>query len=225
MLGLSKREYHKLWREKNWEHVREYAKQQAKKRRSQLSAEERHAIYEKRKKYQAEYKQQHEVESKQYQREYYLSHYQQRLQQSYEARDRRRAARNGVDWERISRAALWERDKGICGICREKIESLKEGSIDHIIPISLGGKHTWNNIQLAHLDCNRRKNNRGPIQMSLGQDISVYRKRPKHAKLTEEQVRYIRSSDLSYRKLEQVIGIHWRTIADVRQGKTWKHVQ
>ncbi len=33
-------------------------------------------------------------------------------------------------------------------------------SIDHITPISLGGVHSWNNVQLAHRICNSRKSNK-----------------------------------------------------------------
>ena len=33
-------------------------------------------------------------------------------------------------------------------------------SIDHIIPISKGGQHTWDNVQLAHMICNSIKNNK-----------------------------------------------------------------
>ena len=33
-------------------------------------------------------------------------------------------------------------------------------SIDHIIPISKGGTHQWNNVQLAHRKCNRMKSNK-----------------------------------------------------------------
>lgn len=33
-------------------------------------------------------------------------------------------------------------------------------SIDHIKPLSLGGLHSWSNVQLAHMVCNTRKNNR-----------------------------------------------------------------
>ena len=33
-------------------------------------------------------------------------------------------------------------------------------SIDHIIPISLGGLHAWDNVQLAHRICNTKKNNK-----------------------------------------------------------------
>lgn len=33
-------------------------------------------------------------------------------------------------------------------------------SIDHIKPISLGGLHSWDNVQLAHRGCNSRKSNK-----------------------------------------------------------------
>lgn len=33
-------------------------------------------------------------------------------------------------------------------------------SIDHIVPISLGGMHSWGNVQLAHMICNSRKGNK-----------------------------------------------------------------
>lgn len=33
-------------------------------------------------------------------------------------------------------------------------------SIDHIIPISSGGLHAWNNVQLAHRICNTKKSNK-----------------------------------------------------------------
>ena len=30
-------------------------------------------------------------------------------------------------------------------------------TIDHIIPMSKGGGHTWDNVQIAHAICNSRK--------------------------------------------------------------------
>lgn len=33
-------------------------------------------------------------------------------------------------------------------------------SKDHIIPLSVGGMHAWNNVQLAHRICNSRKQNK-----------------------------------------------------------------
>ena len=32
-------------------------------------------------------------------------------------------------------------------------------SLDHIVPLSRGGTHTLDNVQLAHLACNERKHN------------------------------------------------------------------
>ena len=79
----------------------------------------------------------------------------------------RRAIRYGVDWEKgITLKALIERDNGVCQICGRPVDinDVKDGhirknypTIDHIIPLSKGGPHTWNNVQLAHMGCNSGK--------------------------------------------------------------------
>ena len=45
---------------------------------------------------------------------------------------------------------------GLCNLCGK---AMGEGeiSLDHIIPISMGGKHSWGNFQLMHRDCNQFK--------------------------------------------------------------------
>ena|SRR5215471_1134549 len=53
---------------------------------------------------------------------------------------------------------LWERDGGTCGLCHLPV-SLEETHLDHITPVSLGGRHAWDNLQPAHPDCNRKKGN------------------------------------------------------------------
>ena len=71
----------------------------------------------------------------------------------------------------ITLLKLFHRDKGICKICgqicdyhdyeiRDKvfIAGNLYPSIDHIKPLSKGGYHTWENIQLAHKVCNSIKN-------------------------------------------------------------------
>ena len=58
-----------------------------------------------------------------------------------------------IDYNRII-----EKANGICGICKQKI--IGAYHFDHIYPISLGGMHTEENIQLAHPSCNVRKSNR-----------------------------------------------------------------
>jgi len=68
-----------------------------------------------------------------------------------------RARTEGADVEGgITIAALYDRDDGRCGICNGRVGS-HEASIDHIEPITRGGSHTWDNVQLTHHKCNLRK--------------------------------------------------------------------
>ena len=61
-----------------------------------------------------------------------------------------------VEGEEITLKKLYIRDKGICGICGKPVPS-KQASPDHIKPLGKGGTHTWDNIQLAHVSCNKSK--------------------------------------------------------------------
>ena len=54
---------------------------------------------------------------------------------------------------------LFERQEGVCFICQKKIEmALHELDVDHIIPLSNGGKDEEVNFALTHATCNRSKN-------------------------------------------------------------------
>jgi len=65
--------------------------------------------------------------------------------------------------ESIDVAELGVRDGWICGICGEPVLPYLSSpdprcpSIDHVIPISHGGAHSWDNVQLAHVVCNVRR--------------------------------------------------------------------
>lgn len=75
----------------------------------------------------------------------------------------RRAQTAGEGAEKISFYRVFQRDGGLCGICHESVDPRLEypdplsGSLDHIIPLSRGGKHVLANVQLAHFTCNCRK--------------------------------------------------------------------
>lgn len=56
-------------------------------------------------------------------------------------------------------ARVFRRDAGICGICNEWVAP-KHASMDHKLPLALGGTHTFDNVQLSHLLCNLRKGDR-----------------------------------------------------------------
>lgn len=78
----------------------------------------------------------------------------------------KRAARKLVPSEPYTLAEIAERDAFRCGLCRRKVRMDLAGrhprspSIDHVVPLSLGGDDTRANVQLAHLGCNVKKGNR-----------------------------------------------------------------
>jgi 5-methylcytosine-specific restriction endonuclease McrA len=78
---------------------------------------------------------------------------------------RRRARLMNAFVEDVDLGELWTRDAGICGICSEPVEAdlawpdKFSKTLDHVIPLSRGGEHSWANAQLAHAVCNSRKSN------------------------------------------------------------------
>jgi 5-methylcytosine-specific restriction endonuclease McrA len=61
-----------------------------------------------------------------------------------------------------------ERDVWTCLLCGGPIPpearwpDPRFGTIDHRVPLSLGGRHVWGNVQAAHLRCNMSKNTKHP---------------------------------------------------------------
>ena len=81
--------------------------------------------------------------------------------------------RNLVD-KGITLKKLYKRDKGKCYLCGDvcdfnDMEITTHGhyivgptypSIDHVKPLSKGGKHSWRNVKLTHHSCNTHKNDK-----------------------------------------------------------------
>lgn len=55
------------------------------------------------------------------------------------------------------------RDKHVCGYCG----STKDLTIDHVIPLSKGGKTSFDNCVTACFGCNNKKNNRIPSEANM----------------------------------------------------------
>lgn len=69
--------------------------------------------------------------------------------------------------ERIDRLEVAERDNWTCHICGQVIKR-SELSMDHLVPLSLGGEHSMRNIAAAHRRCNSRRGaGRIPAQLRL----------------------------------------------------------
>lgn len=58
--------------------------------------------------------------------------------------------------ERIYRKIVWERDRGVCGICCLPADKAN-WHLDHKIALARGGTHTYRNVQVAHPSCNMKK--------------------------------------------------------------------
>lgn len=78
----------------------------------------------------------------------------------------RRARVLGTQTEPVDKLVVFERDGWACGLCGGPIDPDVQhpdkfsASLDHIVPLSRGGNHTYDNVQAAHLACNSRKSNR-----------------------------------------------------------------
>jgi len=74
----------------------------------------------------------------------------------------------------VTRREVLRRDKHTCQYCG----STKHLTLDHVIPVSKGGKHTWDNIVTACERCNNRKSNHSPLQ--IGMTLRTTPKAPLH---------------------------------------------
>lgn len=86
---------------------------------------------------------------------------------------RRTKIQNAMVDDDITLYGLFKRDKGRChicgGVCDWSDHRYKNGrfvcgnyypTIDHVIPLAKGGLHSWDNVRLAHHNCNSAKGDR-----------------------------------------------------------------
>lgn len=67
---------------------------------------------------------------------------------------------------RFSRHNLYARDGSRCQYCGRRFPTA-ELSLDHVVPLSRGGKTDWDNVVCACLKCNVRKGNRTPDEAGM----------------------------------------------------------
>lgn len=77
-----------------------------------------------------------------------------------------RARKHAAFVERVVPSVVYERDSWSCRICGDPIPKDAKSpdplsaSVDHRIPLSRGGEHSYSNCQASHLRCNVSKGNR-----------------------------------------------------------------
>lgn len=84
---------------------------------------------------------------------------------------RRRALLRDPNAERVEPCEVFEADGWVCGICQEPVDrnlpwpDPLSPSLDHVVPLSRGGRHAKDNVRLAHLICNTRRGNREVVSV------------------------------------------------------------
>ena len=78
----------------------------------------------------------------------------------------------------VNRREVLRRDRYTCQYCG----STKNLTLDHVIPRSKGGKHSWDNVVTACERCNSRKGDRTPVQ--AGMPLRTQPKAPMHPVVT-----------------------------------------
>lgn len=115
------------------------------------------------------------------------------------ALQRRRMRLAQVPCEDFSVIEIFERDGWMCAICGHAVDKKLRypdpmcASLEHRIPISRGGKHTWANVACSHLGCNVNKGNRLPsgIQARRERDRRRYRERRERERFSESSTSII----------------------------------
>jgi len=66
----------------------------------------------------------------------------------------------------LTKHRLFQRDRQVCGYCGRGFAEL-DLTVEHIRPVSRGGRHAWTNVVTACRSCNTRKGNRTPEEARM----------------------------------------------------------
>jgi len=89
---------------------------------------------------------------------------------------KRRMLVNYVTVELVDNETVFERDGWVCKLCGGQIDRNTKwpdpwsASVDHIVPLSRGGNHSYANVQCAHLRCNCQKSDKLQRQVRMFND-------------------------------------------------------
>jgi len=66
----------------------------------------------------------------------------------------------------LTKHRLFVRDRHVCAYCGDHLHE-SELTVEHILPVSRGGRHEWTNVVTACRSCNTRKGNRRPEEANM----------------------------------------------------------
>lgn len=86
--------------------------------------------------------------------------------------NRRRAAKFGVVYEPVNKRKVFERDGWKCYLCGVPTPAILSGTkepnapeLEHVVPLAMGGAHSYSNVRCACHRCNRAKGASIPEQI------------------------------------------------------------
>jgi 5-methylcytosine-specific restriction endonuclease McrA len=68
---------------------------------------------------------------------------------------------------RFTRRNIFYRDRNRCQYCGKAFVQ-RDLNLDHVVPLSRGGRSEWTNVVAACVPCNSRKGNRFPAEAGMG---------------------------------------------------------
>lgn len=71
------------------------------------------------------------------------------------------------------RRFLYDRDKGLCGLCREPVVFGSKMDIDHIVQLAEGGSDDPSNLRVTHERCNRKRPRIRGISTPIELDVAT----------------------------------------------------
>lgn len=77
-----------------------------------------------------------------------------------------RIRKHRYEFNRPGKRVLWQRDNGRCQYCNARV-SLRDATVDHVIPRARGGNHTWLNLVIACSPCNQKKGCKMPAECGM----------------------------------------------------------
>lgn len=78
--------------------------------------------------------------------------------------DREHIKKKPTSAKGISKKKVFDRDDWKCGYCLEPVSG-KTATVDHVIPVSKGGKSTYDNLVTCCGSCNRKKGDTPLVQL------------------------------------------------------------
>ena len=77
---------------------------------------------------------------------------------------RRRDTIDAWPVEQFSKQSVYDRDAGICYLCSQPVDP-NNWHLDHVVPLSKGGDHAFDNCGTTHPGCNVKKGTKTPWEL------------------------------------------------------------